>query len=68
MSKNIVKVGQTYIAKTDDESLRKDFGEALMVTGVGGLALGGIAWLLPFVSLPMLMIAAVVFGAYIFFK
>ena len=68
MSKELVRSGQKYLANSNDESLRSDTGTALIQAGAGGLVLGGAAWLLPFVTLPMLLVLAVVAGAYLKFK
>lgn len=68
MNNELMKVGQTYVAKTDTPAFRRDVGGALMKTGGAGLVLGGLAYLIPFVTLPMLLIAAVVLGAYIYVK
>lgn len=68
MNNELMKVGQTYVAKTDTTAMRKDVGGALMKTGGAGLVLGGLAWLIPFVTLPMLLVVAVVLGAYIYAK
>lgn len=57
----------TYVAKNDD-SLGKEVGKSALAVGAGGLALWGVAGLLPFVNLPMLLVAAVVLGVYLWLR
>ena len=68
MSKEIVRAGQTYLAHSNDESLRKDAGKALMGVGAGGFGALFVAGLLPFITLPMILVAMVVLGAYLYVR
>lgn len=68
MNKDLMRVGQTYVATSEPGEFRKDAGAALIKTGMGGLILGGGAWLLPFITLPMLLVAAVVIGLMLYVK
>lgn len=68
MSKELVKNGQKYLVNSSDQSLRKDVGEFALTTGAGGLVLAGVAWMLPFVTFPMLLIAMVIFGVVLYAK
>jgi hypothetical protein len=63
-----MRSGQAYLAKSSDESLRKDAGGALMKAGLGGGALYLAAGFLPFVTFPMLLIIAVVAGVWLYAK
>lgn len=68
MGKDVVKVGQTYIAKGAGQEVGKALGRELLRTGAGGLVIGGVAWLLPFITLPMLLVAAVLAGLFFIAK
>ena len=57
---NIVKAGQKAVLKSDSGSGAA--GKALVVTGGTGLGLWFLAGLLPFITLPMLLVAMVVVG------
>lgn len=62
MSKEITKVGQAYLAKG---GMTETASKGLITVGAGGLAIGAVAWMLPFISLPMLLVAAVVAGVFL---
>lgn len=68
MSNDVVKNGQKYMAKSSNQSFRKDVAEFVLTTGAGGLGLWIAAGLLPFITLPMLLIAAVLLGGYLYVK
>lgn len=68
MSNELMKVGQTYVAKTDGQAFKREAGTALLKVGGAGLALGGLAWMLPFVTLPMLLALAVLTGIFLVAK
>lgn len=68
MSKELVKSGQKYLAASSDESLRKDVGSGLIMAGGGGLAIVGLAALIPFVSALMLLVLVLGAGVYTYFK
>lgn len=61
---------QKYVATktlaTSDQSFRREAGGALVKVGVAGLGLWVLAGILPFITLPMLLVAAVVFGGFLF--
>ena len=63
----LVRRTATYVAKNDD-SLGKEIGKAAVVIGGGGLALAGIAALLPFVNLLMLLTVVAMGGAVLWFR
>ena len=58
MSNELVKAGQAYVATSD----KSEVSTGLMKYGGVGLLAGGVAWLIPFVTLPMLLVAMVVAG------
>lgn len=62
-NKDLVRAAQRSMVKG---TVSKDAGSALLLTGAGGLAIGGVAWLLPFISLPMLLVVAVLLGGYLY--
>jgi hypothetical protein len=66
MSNELIRAGQRYVATSD--SLSKDTGGALVKTGLGAGALWLTAGFLPFITFPMLMIAAVVLGGFLYVK
>lgn len=68
MSKEIVKAGQKYLVASSDESLRKDIGGALVLAGGGGLAIMGLAALIPFVNALVLLIAVLGLGIFVWAK
>ncbi len=59
MSKDLVKVGRSVLAT---ESARDAAGMNLVKVGGGGLVAMVIAGLLPFVTLPMILVLMVVLG------
>lgn len=67
MSNEIVRYSRTALAKSD-ETLSREAGKGLMTVGAGGLAIGAVAWLVPFITLPMLLIVAVLLGGYLYAK
>lgn len=67
MSNEIVRYGRTALAKSD-ETLSREAGKSLMTVGAGGLVIGGVAWLIPFISLPVMLVVAVLLGAYLYVK
>jgi hypothetical protein len=50
------------LVKYDDST--KTISKAAVTVGVGGLALWGVAGVLPFVTLPMLLVLLVILGGY----
>lgn len=68
MSKEIMRVGQTYVAKSDSGAMRKDAGAALVKTGLGAGGLYLAAGIIPFVNFPVLLIAAVLLGVFLYTK
>lgn len=67
MSKELVRTGQKYLATSDNGSLKKDAGSTMMQVGGGGLVLYGVS-ALPFISLPFLLVLAVLLGGYLYVK
>lgn len=63
---------QKYVATktlaTSDETFTRSAGAALVKTGAGAFGLWFLAGVLPFVTFPMVLIAAVVFGAFLYVK
>jgi hypothetical protein len=59
MGSNLAKVGSKVLAT---ESTRDKVGMEMAKTGVTGLALWFAAGLLPFITLPMILVAMVVVG------
>lgn len=45
-----------------NEPITTTAGRTMVKYGAGGIALGGIAWLLPFITLPYLLVLVVVGG------
>ena len=68
MNKEIMRVGQTYVAKTDSGAMRKDVGAGLVKTGAGAAGLYLAAGLIPFVNFPVLLILAIVLGLFLYAK
>lgn len=68
MSKELVKSGQKYLASSSDASLRKDVGSGLIMAGGGGLAIVGLAALLPFVNALVLLLFVLGVGVYTYVK
>lgn len=68
MSNELVRSAQKHLVSTSDTTLRKEAGKALVKTGVGGAGLWVLAGALPFITLPMLLVLAVVFGGYLWAK
>jgi hypothetical protein len=67
MSNELQRYARKSLA-TSDSSLGKDFGRGLAVTGAAGLGFWFLAGLVPFVSLPMLLVLAVVAGGFLYVK
>lgn len=67
MSNGMVRYGRTALAKSD-EPISREAGRGLMTVGAGGLAMYVAAGLLPFIAPWMVMIAAVLLGAYLYAK
>jgi uncharacterized protein (DUF2062 family) len=67
MSNELVKYSRTALAKSD-ETLSREAGKSLMGVGAGGLAIGAVAWVVPFVTLPMLLVVAALLGLYLYAK
>ena len=65
MNKDIAKVTSKALAS---ESLSKDAGRGLALTGAGGLGLWALAGFLPFISLPVLLVLTVLLGGYLWVK
>jgi hypothetical protein len=63
---------QKYVATktlaTSDETFSRSAGGALVKTGLGATGLWMLAGMLPFITFPMVLIAAVVFGAFLYIK
>lgn len=63
---------QKYVAtkalSTSDESFSRSAGGALVKTGLGATGLWLLAGALPFITFPMVLIAAVVFGVFLYIK
>jgi len=51
-----------------NEPTSKVVGASLAKTGGAGLALGAVAWMLPFITLPMLLVVAVLTGVMLYVK
>ena len=64
----IEKYVATKTLATSDETFTRSAGAALVKTGLGAGGLWILAGALPFVTFPMLLIAAVVFGGYLYVK
>lgn len=63
----LTRYGAKAITRNPD-SVSKEAGSRLMLVGSGGLVIGAVAWLVPFVTLPMLLIVAVLMGGYLYTK
>lgn len=57
---NLVKAAQKQVVSSS--SVSGAAGKGLVVTGAGGLGLWVLSGMLPFITLPMLLVAAVVAG------
>lgn len=68
MNNELTKAGASYLAKSSDQSLKRDMGKTLVGASAGALALSGLAAALPFVTLPMLIVLGVVLGGYWWMK
>jgi hypothetical protein len=68
MSNELVKRGAGYLAKNDDNAIKRGIAEVSLTAGGGGLALWVLAGVLPFITLPMILMALVVFGVVIYPK
>lgn len=68
MSNDIVKRGAGYVTKHSDNEIRKGVAEVALTAGGGGLALWVAAGVLPFITLPMLLVALVVLGFVVYPK
>ena len=64
---DLVRYGATAVAKAE-KPMSKEIGSTLVGTGVGGLIVMGLAGMLPFVTFPMLLIAMIVVGGYLYIK
>lgn len=64
MSNDLVRTGRKALM-TSDSDLREKAGKGLVVTGIGGLGLWFLAGMLPFITLPMLLVFAVVAGLFL---
>lgn len=67
MSSELVRYGRTALAKTD-KPMSQEVGSSLMGMGAGGLVVMGLAGMLPFITFPMLLIAMIVLGGYLYVK
>lgn len=65
MSNELVRAGRKALATP---SLSKEAGRGLALTGVGGLGLWALAGVLPFISLPVLLVLTVLVGGYLWVK
>lgn len=68
MSKDLVQRGASYIEKHNDHEIKKGIAEVALTTGGGGLALWVVAGFLPFITLPMILVALVILGAVVYPK
>lgn len=68
MSSELAKRGAGYLAKNDDNAIRRGIAEVSLTAGGGGLALWLVAGMLPFITLPMILIALVVLGILVYPK
>lgn len=67
MSNELSRYAATAISKSD-ESIGRSAGKGLMTVGAGGIGLWFLAGMLPFITLPFLLIAAVVTGLFLYAK
>jgi len=67
MSNELTRYAATAITKSDD-SISRSAGKGLMTVGAGGIGLWFLAGMLPFITFPMLLIAAVIGGVLLYAK
>jgi len=67
MSNELTRYAATAITKHDD-SISRSAGRGLMTVGAGGIGLWFLAGMLPFITFPMLLIAAVIGGVLLYAK
>ncbi len=63
MSNEMIRYGRNALAT--DYTSREKVGSGMVKVGAGGLALWGVAAFIPFITLPMLLLAMVVFGLFV---
>lgn len=68
MSKEMSLHTANYLAKRSDGEVTKDVGKMMVAAGGSGLALMTVAAILPFISLPMLLVLLVISGAVVWNK
>lgn len=68
MSNELVKRGASYVDSHSDHEIRKGIAEVALTAGGGGIVLMLTAAFLPFITLPMLLIALVVLGIVVYPK
>ena len=70
MSNELMKYAGSTLAKHDryDEPMSRTAGRSMVVAGGTGLGLWFLAGLLPFISLPMLLVILVVGGGVLYAK
>lgn len=67
MANDMSRYAKTALVKSDS-TLGKEAGAALVKVGGSGLVFMLAAGLLPFITLPMLLVAAVLLGGYLYVK
>jgi hypothetical protein len=68
MGNELVRAGRSVLAKTDDQTFSRAAGGALVKTGLGATGLWMLAGMLPFITFPMLLVAAVAGGIFLYAK
>lgn len=66
-NRELVRTGQSALVKGAGHQLGKEAGKALIKTGGGGLLLG-VPALLPFITLPMVLVVAILIGFLLYAK
>lgn len=64
MSSELVNYGRNALSKTDS-TLAQEAGSTLLKAGTATICLGLGAWVIPFISFPMLVILTVLLGAFL---
>lgn len=65
MNSELARRSRGQLSKSD-ATLSREAGKGLMTIGAGGLTIGAAAWLLPFVTLPLLLVLAVFAGLFLY--
>jgi hypothetical protein len=68
MSTDLVKGSKALLAERGEGSVGRAVGKSAAVTGVSGLAVWGVAGVLPFITLPMLLVMLVLGGGALYLK